>query len=133
MNIAVPVRERLPKGRLEHACSFFGTAVEPEHEREVSIRVRAIGAQLECAAQRRLALASDHQAGGLAVATAAARALNAAAAKSAELRDQAGLESGGPLAGEDMRALAVFLGGSLMLEAELARALGIKDTAEAAE
>lgn len=82
------------------------------------------------AAKRRLA---DGQSSGLAVATAAARALNAAAAKSAELRDQAGLESDGPLAGEAMRPLAVFLGGSLMLEAELARALGIRDTVEAGE
>ncbi len=63
----------------------------------------------------------------LAVAAAAARTLAAVAARTAELRDLVGLEIDGPLAGGSAATLSAFLGGPLMIESELARALGIRD------
>jgi hypothetical protein len=62
---------------------------------------------------------------GLAVAAAAARTLSAVARKTEDLRDLMGLEIDGPLAGSSAKALTAFLGGALLLENELARALGI--------
>ncbi len=76
------------------------------------------------AAQRHLASGEE---GSLAVAAAAARTLAAVAARTAELRDLLGLEIDGPLAGGSAAALSAFLGGPLMIESELARALGIRD------
>jgi hypothetical protein len=76
----------------------------------------------------------------LAVAVAAARILLAVAATTGELRDSFGLEVEGPFgssapgangadgangAGGSARSLTAFLGGPLLLESELARALGI--------
>jgi hypothetical protein len=63
---------------------------------------------------------------GLRVAAAAARALGAAAAKTVELRDDLGLEPGGPFS-EGARTFTSFLGGERMIEHELSRALGIRD------
>lgn len=57
---------------------------------------------------------------GLLVAAAAARTLSAVVLKAEELRDAFGLEVDGPA-----RSLTTFLGGPLLLESELARALGI--------
>jgi hypothetical protein len=68
---------------------------------------------------------------GLAVAAAAARTLSAVAAKTVELHDVYGLEIEGPLAGGSAKTLTAFLGGALLLENELARALGIPGTREA--
>lgn len=68
---------------------------------------------------------------GLAVAAAAARTLSAVAAKTVELRDVYGLEIEGPLAGGSAKTLTAFLGGALLLENELARALGIPGAREA--
>jgi len=62
---------------------------------------------------------------GLAVAAAAARTLAAVAARTEELRGSMGLEADGPLAGGSAKVLTAYLGGALLLEAELARALGI--------
>jgi len=76
------------------------------------------------AAQRHLASGEE---GSLAVAAAAARTLAAIAARTAELRDLLGLEIDGPLASGSAAALSAFLGGPLMIESELARALGIRD------
>jgi hypothetical protein len=67
----------------------------------------------------------------LLVATAAARTLSAVAAKTRELRDSFGLEVHGPLAGDGAETLTVFLGGPLVLESEVARALGIGGHLEA--
>ena len=65
-------------------------------------------------------------AGGLVLATAAARTLSNLATKTAELRDRMSLAIDGPLADDgDARILTAFLGGPLMLESELARTLGI--------
>jgi hypothetical protein len=64
---------------------------------------------------------------GLAVAAAAARTLSAVAAKTEELRDVYGLEVDGPFAGAAAKTLTAFLGGPLLLENELARALGIQE------
>lgn len=82
------------------------------------------------AAQRHLALAPDDRprGGGLALAAAAAGTLSAVARRTIELRDQAGLELDGPLTeASTVRSLHAFFGGPLMLEAELARILGIGD------
>ncbi len=65
---------------------------------------------------------------GLIVAAAAARTLSAVAAKTEELRDSFGLEIDGPFGfpeGDSAKTLTAFLGGPLLLESELARALGI--------
>jgi hypothetical protein len=62
---------------------------------------------------------------GLLLATAAARALGAVAAKTQELRDAFGLEIDGPLTERSDKTLTAFLGGPLLLESELARSLGI--------
>ena len=59
----------------------------------------------------------------LIVAAAAARALSAVAAKTEELRDAFGLEIDGPFAEGSTKTLTAFLGGPLLLESELARAL----------
>lgn len=64
---------------------------------------------------------------GLAVAAAAARTLSAVAAKTEELRDVYGIEVDGPFAGAAAKTLTAFLGGPLLLENELARALGIQE------
>ena len=86
-----------------------------------------IEADLATAAAR-LHLASAEGAGGagaLAVATAAARTLHAVATKERELRDLTGLElDGRPV--QDLAALTAFLGGPLMVESELGRALGLR-------
>jgi hypothetical protein len=82
------------------------------------------------AAQRHLALPSDSGLDGtapLAVAAAASGVLAAVAARTAELRDLMGLEINGPLAAGSAVTLSAFLGGPLMIESELARALGIRD------
>jgi len=78
------------------------------------------------AAQRHLASGEE---GSLAVAAAAARTLAAVATRTAELRDLVGLEIDGPLADGSAATLSAFLGGPLMIESELARALGIRDLA----
>jgi hypothetical protein len=62
---------------------------------------------------------------GLGVAAAAARTLAAVTAKTEELRDSFGLEIDGPLTAGSVKTLTAFLGGSLLLESELARVLGI--------
>ena len=83
-----------------------------------------IEAELALSAARRN-LASEPRSGDLATAVAAAGILAAVAARTAELRDQAGLEElDGPLAGP-MGGLSAFLGGPLALQNELARSLGI--------
>ncbi len=87
-----------------------------------------IEADLTAAAVRRSGDLGDP--GGLVVAAAAARALSAVAAKTAELRDAFGLEVDGPLAGGSARTLTAYLGGPLLLENELARALGIRAPGE---
>jgi hypothetical protein len=74
-----------------------------------------------------LTFAAVQRGSGLAVAAAAARTLAAVAAKTEELRDQ-GLEIDGPFAASSAKTLTAFLGGQLLLENELARALGIGDT-----
>lgn len=68
---------------------------------------------------------------GLTVAAAAARTLSAVAAKTEELRDVYGLDIESPLAGAAAKTLTAFLGGALLLENELARALGIPGAREA--
>jgi hypothetical protein len=69
---------------------------------------------------------------GLLLAAAAARVLAAVGAKTAELRDLAGLAAGGPWAAAGATgALGAFLGGPLMLESEVGRRLGIADGAAA--
>jgi hypothetical protein len=85
-----------------------------------------IEADLAAGAARRH-VQSQGEGGGLLVAAAAARALHAVAAKTAELRDSMGLEAAGPLADGSARILTAFLGGALFLEHELSRALGIRD------
>jgi hypothetical protein len=62
---------------------------------------------------------------GLAVAAAAARTLWAVARKTEDLRDSMGFEIDGPLAGSAAKVLTASFGGALLLENELARALGI--------
>jgi hypothetical protein len=64
-------------------------------------------------------------AAGLALATAAARVLAAVAARTAELRELAGLELAGEPAAAPVAGWTAMLGGALMLESELAGALGI--------
>jgi hypothetical protein len=80
-------------------------------------------------------LAAEEAAGaagqGLVLATAAARALAAVAARTAELHDRWGLPAEGPLAGAGAAVLTAFFGGAPMLEWELGRALGIADAAGA--
>jgi hypothetical protein len=84
-----------------------------------------------------LTLAATELGGSLAVAAAAARTLAAVVAKAEELRDSYGLDVGDPFgaspsgapgaagATTSVRTLTAFLGGPLLLESELARALGI--------
>ncbi|HSN88616.1 MAG TPA: hypothetical protein VL025_17775 [Thermoanaerobaculia bacterium] len=72
-----------------------------------------------------LTLAAAERNPGLAVAAAAARTLWAVARKTEDLRDSMGLEIDGPLAGSSAKALTASLGGALLLENELARALGL--------
>lgn len=63
---------------------------------------------------------------GLLLAAAAARALSAVAAKTAELTGKAGLECGGPFADDaDLKLVDVFLGGQLMVESELASSIDL--------
>lgn len=83
-----------------------------------------IEAELTLAAAR-AAAGSIGGTSGLAVAAAAARILHAIAAKAVELRDQAGLEVEGQPQ-ETARALTAFLGGPLLIESELGRAMGIE-------
>jgi hypothetical protein len=93
-----------------------------------------IEADLAAAAARRLLELPkgdvDVQA-SLGVAAASARALAGVAAKTETLGDLMGLEPDGPLAGplakSAAKSLTAFLGGALMVESELARALGIRD------
>ena len=97
----------------------------------MSITEVEIEAELTATAvQRDLALAADDpaRAGGLALATAAARTLAAIAVRSADLRDRTGRGLDGPFADDAAaRTLTACLGGPLMLESELARALGLRD------
>ncbi|HYO11763.1 MAG TPA: hypothetical protein VE685_01035 [Thermoanaerobaculia bacterium] len=74
-----------------------------------------------------LTAAAVQRTGGLAVAVAAGRTLRAVAAKTEELRDVFGLEIDSLLATGSTKILTAFLGGSLLLESELARALGIRE------
>jgi hypothetical protein len=86
-----------------------------------------IEADMTFAAAQRHAGRHDGLSGlnGLLIAAAAARTLSAVVRKTEELRDSFGLEIDGPLAGGSARTLTAFLGGSLVLESELARALRI--------
>ena len=80
------------------------------------------------AVDRDLALAADHpaRAGGLALATAAARVLALLAERTAELRALTGRAPEGPFADPATAArLTAWLGGAPALEGELAGALGI--------
>lgn len=84
-----------------------------------------IEADLAAAALRRAGAESTEGAGALLLAVAAARALSGVAARTAELRDAWGLEIDGPLANGTAATLTAYLGGTLLLERELSRALGI--------
>lgn len=84
--------------------------------------------EVEIEADLTFAAVQRHPGNGLdelIVAAAAARTLAAVAAKTEELRDACGLEIDGPLTAASARTLTAFLGGQLLLESELARALGI--------
>lgn len=72
-----------------------------------------------------LTAAAVERTGGLAVAAAAARTLAAVAAKAEELRDSFGLEVEGSLSDGSAKVLTAFLGGPLLLESQVARALGL--------
>lgn len=74
-----------------------------------------------------LTVAAAQRGQSLAVAAAAARTLALAVAKTEELRDTYGLEIDSPLAGSSGKTFTAFLGGQLLLENELARALGIRE------
>jgi hypothetical protein len=87
-----------------------------------------IEADLAAAALRRAGAESTEGAGAHLLAVAAARALSGVAARTAELRDAWGLEIDGPLANGAAATLTAYLGGSLLLERELSRALGIPET-----
>ena len=105
-----------------------GTAFSASQQVAMDITEVEIEAELTAAAVRgQLALAPDDpaRASDLALAAAAARILSAAAARTRALRDLSGLELDGS---EDhpAGALTAFLGGPLMLENELAHALGIR-------
>jgi hypothetical protein len=72
--------------------------------------------------------AAERDGARLAAAAAAARTLAAVAARTEELRDAYGLAVEGPFgagAPGAAKTLTAFLGGPLLLESELARALGI--------
>lgn len=78
-----------------------------------------------------LAAAAARTGGGLLAAAAAARTLESVAAASALMRDSAGLAIEGPFGEEGAgKSLTAFLGGALMLENEVARALGLPREAE---
>jgi hypothetical protein len=91
--------------------------------------------ELEIEAELAAAAARQHhelgiEGGGLALAAAAARTLAGLAGKTAELRDREGLVVDGPFALDGpARVLTAYLGGSAMIESELARALGLRDLA----
>lgn len=92
------------------------------------------------AAREGLAAASDLRAAAapgppasLALATAAARAVAAVAAKTAEMRELAGLELAGEPGAAPGAGWTAMLGGPLALESELAGALGIGGGPKAAE
>ncbi len=105
-----------------HRGTAFGAS------QHVAIGITEVEIEMEltvAAAQRHFALAGSG--GSLALATAAARTLHAVAARSAELRDLAGLELEGPAGEGSAGNLTAYLGGPLMLASELARALGIRD------
>jgi len=88
-----------------------------------------IEADLAAAALRRAGEDGREGTGAaLLLAVAASRALSWVAAKTAELRDAWGLEIDGPLASDAAATLTAYLGGSLLLERELSRALGIPET-----
>lgn len=87
-----------------------------------------IEADLAAAAVRRAGETGEGGRGALLPAVAAARALSGVAAKTAELRDAWGLEIDGPLADGAAATLTAYLGGSLLLERELSRALGILES-----
>lgn len=80
--------------------------------------------EVEIEAELTLAAAKS-AAGGLAVAAAAARTLHAIASRAVELRDEAGLQIEGEPQ-ETARAVTAFLGGPLLIESELGRAMGIE-------
>jgi hypothetical protein len=89
-----------------------------------------IEADLAAAAVRRAGEESTEGCGALLLAVAAARALSGVAAKTTELRDVWGLEIEGPFQGAAALTLTASLGGSLLLERELSRALGIRDAVQ---
>jgi hypothetical protein len=104
-----------------------GTAFSTSQLVAMGIAEVEIEAELAAAAVRQhFAAEAPDGAAGLVLATAAARSLSNLAAKTAELRDRLGLAIDGPLADDgETRILTASLGGPLMLESELARALGI--------
>jgi len=116
-----------PPGKAFSSCQLVAMDItEVEIEADLTL----------AAARGHLALAADDSArcdgfSALALAAAAARTLAAVAARTGELRDLAGLELDAP--GEGIApSLTTFLGGPLMVEGELGRALGIRDPADAA-
>jgi hypothetical protein len=104
-----------------------GTAFSASQTVAMDIAGVEIEAELTAAAAQRHLASGEEGGSGLAVAAAAARTLATVAARTAELRDLVGLEIDGPLAGGSAATLSAFLGGPLMIESELARALGIRD------
>jgi hypothetical protein len=87
-----------------------------------------IEADLAAAALRRAGEGDQEGAGALLLAVAAARALSGVAARTTELRDAWGLRIDGPLANGAATTLTAYLGGTLLLERELSRALGIGES-----
>jgi hypothetical protein len=117
--------------RAARTTGHRGTSFSASQRVALEITVLEIEVELtEAAARGALELPPGEpaRAGGLALAAAAARALSAVATATAALRDQEGLEAGGPLAdGGAVKILTAFLGGSPVIESELGRALGIRD------
>jgi len=114
------------------ACAREGVSALRRAARETSFNSSQIVAMAitEVEIEADLAAAAVRRSGGLAVAAAAARALERVASRSAELRAAAGLELAGPFADERLGcALSAYLGGALMLENEVGRLLGIPQEA----
>jgi hypothetical protein len=86
---------------------------------EVEIETELVAAAID------RAMSSAEPATGPMVALSAARALGSAAETARQLKDQLGLPLDGWLAGASEPALTMYLGGTPMLEHELARALDI--------
>jgi hypothetical protein len=113
--------------RAARTTTHRGAAFRDSQRVTLGITEVEIEAELTAVAVRAsLALAPGDPAAvsGLLLAAAAARALAAVVALTAELRDGMGLEIDGPCA-EATPSLTAFLGGPPSLESELARALGI--------